>query len=515
MTDNGLLAYIEHGGQGGIGIARTADLLRRYAYVEQSCVRALAGWFVAHPDWEVKLRLGHYLYGHAEFVHALRERLGDMRGGNRHAALEPELKRLGEALAHAPGGDAFVAGMKLLTELLTSMYREHIAAADPAANAPELRLLRRRLPELEEQLEELGRLGRSRSRRPGDAAQARSEAEDAARGDGSQAQSEAVDTARGEGLLARSGSTGQAPESALGTGVELAKPEQGGAEAAQWCAYLDGICEAAGGIGGLQVRRSQTESPKGAARSADSGPEGTPLATAQSATSQSAVTRPANARLEWPLPMQFDERLQHADLGTYESKMNLPLRERAIGEFEVYFNEFYAAALLATVIYDSWEMNMPRAYDLEIAHHFWDEVRHAEFGAIRLRELGVEPSRINMSLFEQARTMPIVHRLCYLALGLEVFFMPRKSERARYYEQQGDGRSQLFSDVDWSEEINHVNYGKRWVNHMLEDDARTVQDIQEEVQVYLKKASAAGTDQTLQTGQHAQTEDSGGRLAPW
>jgi hypothetical protein len=127
------------------------------------------------------------------------------------------------------------------------------------------------------------------------------------------------------------------------------------------------------------------------------------------------------ARFEWPAPIEFDDRLHHADLGTYESKVSLPLEERAIGEFGVYFNEFYAAALLATIIYDSWKMNAPRQYYMDIAHHFWDEVRHAEFGAIRLRELGVEPSKVNMVLFEQSQHMPLLHRLCYLTLGLEVF----------------------------------------------------------------------------------------------
>jgi uncharacterized ferritin-like protein (DUF455 family) len=72
-------------------------------------------------------------------------------------------------------------------------------------------------------------------------------------------------------------------------------------------------------------------------------------------------------------------------------------------------------------------------------------------------------------------------------LGLEVFFMPRKSERTRYYEKHGDSRSQLFADVDWSEEINHVNYGKRWIKHFLEEDARTVEDIQGEISGYLEE----------------------------
>lgn len=56
--------------------------------------------------------------------------------------------------------------------------------------------------------------------------------------------------------------------------------------------------------------------------------------------------------------------------------------------------------------------------------------------------------------------------------------MPRKSERVRYYEQKGDHRSQLFADVDWSEEINHVRYGKKWIDYFLQDDVRSVEDVQ-------------------------------------
>jgi hypothetical protein len=95
-----------------------------------------------------------------------------------------------------------------------------------------------------------------------------------------------------------------------------------------------------------------------------------------------------------------------------------------------------------------------------------------------------------MMLYEQSRTMPLLHRYCYLTLGLEIFFMPRKSVRVRYYSEQGDGLSQLFADVDWSEEINHVKYGKRWIDYFLADDARSVEDIQLEISKYLAEFSA-------------------------
>jgi uncharacterized ferritin-like protein (DUF455 family) len=158
---------------------------------------------------------------------------------------------------------------------------------------------------------------------------------------------------------------------------------------------------------------------------------------------------------------------------------------------EIFFNEFYAAGLLATILFDSWSARAPWEFYRDLAHHFWDEVRHAEFGMIRLKELGVQPSRLDLSLFYASQTMPFLHRLCYLTLGLEVYFMPRKRPRVERYGSAGDRRTQLFADVDWSDEGNHVQYGKRWVDYFLTDDARTVEDLQSEIADYLK---AAGID---------------------
>jgi hypothetical protein len=36
-------------------VGKTVDLFRRYTFIEQGCVRALAGWFLKIPAWEAKL----------------------------------------------------------------------------------------------------------------------------------------------------------------------------------------------------------------------------------------------------------------------------------------------------------------------------------------------------------------------------------------------------------------------------------------------------------------------------
>jgi hypothetical protein len=392
-------------GHQGVNVGMTAELFRRYSFIEQSCVRALAGWFLKAPDWEMKIQLGYALFAHAERVYELHGRLEELRGGNRHANVDPLLERFGEGILHAPDAYSFTAGLVMVLKELLSAYQSYMDAADASANAMEIRILQRAIPDVTAEIARLSPW--------------------------------------------------------IGRGAEQT--------IMNWQRFLGDLIDQAGGLDGMAPRAS-TE----------------------------ALT-PIEIRFEWPTPMIFDHRLSTSDLGTYESKKALPLRERCIGEFEVYFNEFYAAALLATVIFDSWRIHAPRQYFMDIAHHFWDEVRHAEFGAIRLRELGIEPHKVNMSLFEKSKQMPIVHRICYLTLGLEVFFMPRKSERARYYEEQGDTLSQLFATVDWSDEINHVRYGKQWVDYFLKDDNRSVEDIQAEIAGYLQGSSSPAAD----------------RLAPW
>ena len=187
----------------------------------------------------------------------------------------------------------------------------------------------------------------------------------------------------------------------------------------------------------------------------------------------------------------FDDRIKRGVLQPYAQRMELDFEAKRIAEFRIFFNEFYAAALIATILSDAWDLNAPWEFTFDMSHHFWDEVRHAEFGLRRLTELGAQPDEVNLTLFERAESLPVLHRLCYLTLDLEVYFMPRKQPRVKRYEEAGDHRTQLFADVDWSDEGNHVQYGRRWVDHFLTDDSRTVKDLLAEVGAHMAPALAA------------------------
>ncbi len=367
---------------GGLDIHTTAELLRRYAHVERGLMRMLAGWFLAAPAYETKYAFGYHLWDHAEHVDWIRQRLGELRGGLVRANAAPALAHAVEETVNASDTACFIGAAYLEMEsALLDGYRQHLAAADPAANAAEIRLLQRMIPDAERH----------------------------------------VAWARQQSV----------PE-------ELPHRQ-----------LIRDLLAAAGGVSGWAVRAPSL------------------------AHAPSRFMRPAR--------ILFDERIQPGELTTYESREESDLRTSTIEDFKVFFNEWYAAALLASVLYDADPAELPWEFFRDFARQFWDEVRHSEFGAVRLKELGETPAVCNQTLFEQTQDLPVLHRVCYLTLGLEKYFMPRKAPRVKKFSEAGDHRSQLFADQDWSDEITHVRNGTKWVNYLLENDLRTEQDVLDEV----------------------------------
>ena len=227
-----------------------------------------------------------------------------------------------------------------------------------------------------------------------------------------------------------------------------------------WARYLEQLLQSVGGLSG--------DSPPAAA--------------------------PANqlgVRFVRPQTIVFDERIRRSPLATYEERQDMDQEQATIEQFRVFFNEFYAAALLASILFDAADGEYPWEFFEDFSRHFWDEARHSEFGALRLRELGSEPDRVDPVLFEESQGLPVLHRVAYLTRGLEAYFMPRKPKRMKEYEASGDRRSQIFADQDWSDEINHVRYGSRWTEHLLQEDAREIEDIIEECKQHLSRERGA------------------------
>lgn len=234
-----------------------------------------------------------------------------------------------------------------------------------------------------------------------------------------------------------------------------------------WQVYLSGLLRQARGIDGLLDTAATPE-----------------------------VARPHSHFLYRPTGMKFDERITASPLPSYETREEMGHEDNVKAQFAVFFNELWAVGALASVIFDAWQADCPWEFYYDMCHHCWDEVRHSEFGAIRLKELGDAPHQADMVLFDQAKEWPFLHRLFYLTLDLEAHFMQRKKPRVLRYQSQQDGRSLIFADADWSDEINHVRYGKKWTSFFLENDARTPDDIKDEIQMLLVRQAHSSTEKT-------------------
>ncbi len=384
----------------GLSVTESAALLRRSIFVEQQCMRICAEWLLEAPAYEDKYVLGYHLWDHAEHVQWMRERLHELRGGHAEADIAPALKLTLDEAIHARDVTELVAGLYGgVKRSLLHAYREHVRMADPAANAGEIRILQRMIPDLENHLR------------------------------------------WGEEILER-----------CPTGSNVAAP---------WQLYLEYLLSRAGGIHGTL-----------------------PVAMIP------ARERPHVHMVRRSAELKFDSRIVREPLAKYEERESMPHEQSVKEQFAVFFNELWAVGLLASVIVDSWDAGCPWEFHYDMAHHCWDELRHSQFGAIRLKELGEEPSRADTFFFDQSQNWPFLHRLVYLTRDLEVFFMKRKSPRFLKYQQEGDGRSMIFADADWSDEINHVRYGTKWSEYFLKDDARTVEDIKEEIRSFITRQQA-------------------------
>ncbi|NND72723.1 MAG: DUF455 family protein [Rhodothermales bacterium] len=380
---------------GGLGVFELTDKLRRAAYLENQLIRQSCGWFLRIKKYELRHRIGYHIWTHAEHVKWINERLGFLRGGKSSVSLEPALIRFVEMVINAPNEYAFLRGTYLvLKKSLLRFYQETARDCDPAANAYDLRMINRIIPEIEEQMLWVDQ------------------------------------------ILAEDPN----PDVSI-----------------QWESSLSVALNSIGGIEATAARNDFVEEPAG------------------------------YQRFSPPDHLLFDERISDKPLMPHDEKTSLPYEDALVEQFRIFFNEIYAAGILASILYDAFDHDMSAEFIHDFTRHFWDECRHSEFGAVRLKELGQEPDRVNQKLFRNSQSMPLLHKVCYLTLVLEPHYMPRKKPRFREYETAGDARSQLFADHDWSDEINHVRLGKDWLDKLLSDDARSIEQLKDETRAILAR----------------------------
>ncbi len=388
----------------GFGVFELVDRLRRAEFIERMSIKHLTGWFVAAPAYEYKHKFGYHAWNHAEHTDWIRERLDLLRGGHADINIDPSLEQWVKTVLDAPNQYAFIRGSYLvLKKALLEFYRETVTKCDSSANAADIYLIKRIIPEIEDQI-----------------------------------------------------------QWALAVLDQDPDPQS----STKWAQFLEYMLA---DIGGILCKSTHLN------------------------TNDSSYEELVPFKM--PDNIVFDDRISDKPLMAHEKKLKLSFTESVTEQFRVFFNEVYAASMAATIVFDSFDKNMPWGLIHDITRQFWDETRHSEFGAVRLKELGLAPDRCNQTLFKFSLSMPLINRLCYLTMMLEPHFMPRKKPRFREYTQAGDFRSQLFADHDWSDEINHVKYGKQWLDKLLENDARDIEKIKEETQEIINRIAGKSVDE--------------------
>lgn len=381
----------------GIDVLQAARLLRHCYSVHRAVVRALSGWLIAAPRVEDKYEFAYHLWDHALHAQAVQQRLKELRGGLADANLPSAEAELLDEVLHANNTVEFVEGLYLeLIAGLMEQYASILQSGDRAANAPEIRLARRILADLDTQVR-----------------------------------------------WAASRVAEEAPSA--------------------WRQYIHSKIGAA--------------YPDEAAH-------------AGRATQVPSMARPHQERFQRPKTIIVDSRLQRGGLLSLQERQSLDYDNELVEQFRIFFNEFYAASILASIIFDATS-DVPLDFLVDVAHQCWDEARHSQFGHMRLTEIGKTPDRYDPILYEQVEGLPFMHRFCHLTQNLEPFYMPRKRPRVAQYEQAGDLRSRLFADIDWSDEINHVRYGKHWMEWFLKEDARDIDDIKAEIATHVERFTSS------------------------
>jgi hypothetical protein len=227
--------------------------------------------------------------------------------------------------------------------------------------------------------------------------------------------------------------------------------------ATEWLQYVEALIESAGGLSPLVLR-------------AEPGPE------------RPSGYTPFRRSMKAHRDSRFDVRPAREVYQTQGDMSSLPFEEYVLSGFKIYSTEMWAAELVASCIVDA-PSDMPWDFFHDLARQCWDEARHAELGEIRLAEMGISLSDFPtaVSEYERCVRMPMLHRFCDLTIMAEAKHISVRKPRLKSYSEAGDMRSAEFVDYEWSDEVNHCRYGYRWVNYMLEGDARSVDDLCAEV----------------------------------
>jgi hypothetical protein len=140
---------------GDFTVEENAKRLLRFFLFERNMLRAIAGWSMGTPEFEVKVEFGRHIYWHAEAGMKIRTRLTELRTAEETTDKfqSNDITEFFSELIYSETPAHFVAALYgVLLPHVKQAYLEHSAHTDQVADAPTIRMMRQILLDYEEMI---------------------------------------------------------------------------------------------------------------------------------------------------------------------------------------------------------------------------------------------------------------------------------------------------------------------------------------------------------------------------
>lgn len=125
-----------------LSLTQNVERLKRYAFLEQSVMRTLAGWLPGAPEWDVKNEIGLHIWEDADACERLRVRLREMRAHHPEKGIPEALRHLARELDCAGNTFELLATVYLVVKkALLETYRLHPTLTYPVFDRPTIKVL--------------------------------------------------------------------------------------------------------------------------------------------------------------------------------------------------------------------------------------------------------------------------------------------------------------------------------------------------------------------------------------
>lgn len=136
-----------------ISIEQNVEYLKRYAYLERSAMRTLAGWLPGVPEWEAKNEIGLHIWETADAVDTLYGRLRELRNYQPERFLGDVLPIVRASLDESQNTAEVIATVYLVVKKrLIDAFRSHPETTWDAFDQPTVKVTEQLLPALEKQV---------------------------------------------------------------------------------------------------------------------------------------------------------------------------------------------------------------------------------------------------------------------------------------------------------------------------------------------------------------------------